>query len=142
MVDETEGKRVAGECLNLSREFWGIDPAWRIWLQFKGLDEGTAAICDAEVDYRKAYLTVDLNQVETLETLWRHVAHETIHVVLVDMELYPLVAQFGRKHNPALSRVFTFGIERTTCALEAVFARERPFEKYGDLEVTKGGEDA
>lgn len=142
MVDETKGKRVAGECLNLSREFWGIDPAWRIWLQFEELDEGTAAICDAEVDYRKAYLTVDLNQVETLETLWRHVAHEVIHVVLVEMELHLLVAQFGRRYNPALSRVFTFGLERTTSALEAVFVRERPFEKYGDLEVTKGGEDA
>lgn len=136
MIDETEGKRVAGECVNLSREFWGIDPAWRIWLHFEGLDEGTAATCDSEVDYRKAYLTVDLNQVKTLKSLWGAVAHEVVHVVLVDMDLYPAVAQFGRKYNPALSRVFIFGLERTTCALEAVFVRERPFEKYGKPEVT------
>jgi hypothetical protein len=133
MRDASQVEWVVERCIEVSRTFWGIDPAWRIDFKLEELELDTPACCDHEADYRKALITLDANQCKDLSKVWEHVAHEVIHVLLSDMDLYAQAAEFGKRYNPVLSRVRIHVLERTTSLLEQVFVRERPCEAWGVL---------
>lgn len=126
MLDASRVLEIAERCLEESRQFWGLDPAWQIELELANLEDNTAATCSVEYDYLKAWIKVDPAKCHREADVWQHTAHEVAHIVLAPFD-FPRYACSGQLSGEG-SAIWLHAEERTTSALERVFIRERPYQ--------------
>lgn len=116
---------VATKCVTVARDFWQLDPKWRIGLRVAHLGEEALGQADVRPEYYKAYIELH-NELESAEEVWRVTAHELAHLALASLQFWQ------QSHWPEaddMPEPFRFALEQATVTLEQVFVRENPYEE-------------
>lgn len=123
MLDASAVRRVAEACIAEARDFWRIDQGWSIELELATIEDA-AGVCHKLPAYRRATITLDPAQHNSYAEVWANTAHEVVHIVLAEFDLYKFAAEQTGGQAPPIA--WETATERTTTQLEAVFLRERP----------------
>ena len=130
MLNPDDVARVAAECVRQAREFFVIDPAWKVYLKLGQLQGDARALITITADYLYASITVDPMASDDLAEVWGDVGHEVAHLVLADLENTRAFIEQDEAHGSMspLDRSFRQGVERAVVRLERLWLRERPYQ--------------
>lgn len=127
-------ERVAMEAINAARDYFNLDPLWKIRFTLDALPDGENACVQIRAMYMQADITVDPAKASTLAQVWSDAGHEVAHLVLADLETVRAhIEQEEGGEWSALSRSFRAGVELAVTRLERAFARDRPYGEENNV---------
>lgn len=110
-----------------AREFFGVDPLWRIEVSAGEVGGGAARI-DASRAYFNAPITVDLDYYQFRpDCIRKDAAHEVAHLLTEEIwQLWRHLPDETSGDESLTGKLMRDAIESTTARLERLFLRERP----------------
>jgi hypothetical protein len=143
-MDESAVKAIVDDRLESLTELFGLY-FWRIEVKFEATrrPDQWRAMCDREVNYSRATITLDPTKFDTEDEVIKALEHELLHVVLAPFDLYRnLVTQHIGPEEVALTRVeqtaWEYMIEQQVINLERMLYCVRASQGVQPMEPPAG----
>jgi hypothetical protein len=128
-----EIRRAAGRAIGCAREYFCINPLWKLTLDIEPIGEFGIGRIDYRPEYRTAILTLNPSNLKSFEHMWGIIGHEVGHLVFAEQTLVKDLLKAAEKWEDEYEPIWCFANERAVSVLQAMFVRDRPYPGEEDL---------